>query len=117
VGHNAKVFDIPWLLHQLTVHGMLIQLFDDRRINYGMDTLTIAKTAIKNDRTVGAPTGYSLPVLYQFVTGNLPDTSHPAMADVMATAAVLRFFLHAGEASLLVRGGRTIHHRSVQMFL
>jgi DNA polymerase III epsilon subunit-like protein len=34
VGHNAKVFDIPWLLHQLTVNGMLTQLFNDRRINY-----------------------------------------------------------------------------------
>lgn len=106
VGHNAKVFDIPWLLHQLTVHGMLTQLFDDRRIHYGMDTLTIAKTAIKNDRTVGAPTGYSLPVLYQFVTGDLPDTSHRAMADVNATAAVFRFFWHAREEAFFSIGER-----------
>jgi DNA polymerase III epsilon subunit-like protein len=106
VGHNAKVFDIPWLLHQLTVHEMLTQLFDDRRINYRMDTLTIAKTSIKNDRTLGAPTGYSLPVLYQFVTGDLPDTSHQAMANVMATAAVFRFFWHAREECFFFIGER-----------
>jgi Exonuclease len=110
LGHNAKVFDIPWLFHQLTVHGMLNQLFDDRRINYGMDTLTIVKTAIKNDRTVGAPTGYSLPVLYQFVTGDLPDTSHRAMADVMATAAVFRFFWDAREECFFFIGERGPYH-------
>jgi hypothetical protein len=52
VGHNAKVFDIPWLIHQLTVHGIINILLGDRRFNYGMDTLVIAKTAIKNNKKV-----------------------------------------------------------------
>jgi DNA polymerase III epsilon subunit-like protein len=95
VGHNAKVFDIPWLVHQLKVHNLLHLLLGDGRFRFGLDTLKIAKTAIRNDRNVGTPSAYNLPTLYQFVTGKLPDTSHRAMADVNATATIFRFFFEA----------------------
>jgi DNA polymerase III alpha subunit (gram-positive type) len=52
VGHNAKVFDIPWLMHQLSVHGIISILLGNGRFNYGMDTLVIAKTAIRNNKKV-----------------------------------------------------------------
>jgi hypothetical protein len=52
VGHNAKVFHIPWLMHQLTVHGIINILLGNGRFNSGMDTLVIAKTAIENDKKV-----------------------------------------------------------------
>jgi DNA polymerase III epsilon subunit-like protein len=90
VFHNAKVFDIPWLMHQLTAHGIINILLGDGRFNYGMDTLVIAKTAIKNDKKSGSPSAYNLPTL--FVSGRLPETSHRAMADVKATATIFCFF-------------------------
>ena len=52
VRHNAKVFDIPWLMHQLTVHGIINFLLGDGRFKYGMDTLEIAKRAIKTTTKV-----------------------------------------------------------------
>jgi DNA polymerase III epsilon subunit-like protein len=76
VGHNAKVFDIPWLMHQLTVHGIL----GDGRFNYGMDTFVIAKTAIKNDKKSGSPSAYNLPTLFKFVSGRLPETGQWPMS-------------------------------------
>jgi DNA polymerase III epsilon subunit-like protein len=44
VGHK-KVFDIPWLMHQLTVHGIINILLGDGKFHFGMDTLEIAKAA------------------------------------------------------------------------
>jgi DNA polymerase III epsilon subunit-like protein len=97
VGHNAKVFDIPWQMHQLTVHGIINNLLGNGRINYGMDTLGIAKTAIKNNQKSGSPSAYNLPTLFQFVSRRLPDTSHRAMADVKGTATIFRFFWETRE--------------------
>ena len=93
VGHNAKGFDIPFLVHQLNVHGMSGRLFEDKRIRYGIDTLQLARKGIKEaDKTkIGTPTAYNLPTLFQFVSGRLPSESHRAMADVKATATVFRF--------------------------
>jgi DNA polymerase III epsilon subunit-like protein len=93
VGHNAKGFDIPFLVHQLNVHGMSGRLFEDQRIRYGIDTLQLARNGIKvADKTkIGTPTAYNLPTLFQFVSGRLPSESHRAMADVKATATVFRF--------------------------
>jgi Transposase IS4 len=67
-------------------------LFDDKRFGLGIDTLTLAKYAMKHsDCSVGAgvPTAYNLPTLFQFVTGKLPSTSHRAKSDVDATATTI----------------------------
>jgi DNA polymerase III alpha subunit (gram-positive type) len=86
VGHNGKVFDIPFFIHQLGVHGIERRLIED-----GMDTLQIAQKGICDDKTgVGVPSAYNLQTLFQFVSGSLPLTSHYAMADVKATATVFR---------------------------
>jgi DNA polymerase III alpha subunit (gram-positive type) len=92
VGHNGKGFDIPFLIHQLGVHGVQQRLIEDGRFRFGMDTLQIARKGIRDDKTgVGVPTAYNLPTLFQFVSGSLPSTSHRAMADVKATATVFPF--------------------------
>jgi DNA polymerase III epsilon subunit-like protein len=89
VGHNGKVFDIPFFIHQLGVHGIEQRLIEDGRFSFGMDTLQIAQKGICDDKTrVGVPTAYNLQTLFQFVSGSLPSTSHCAMADVKATATV-----------------------------
>jgi hypothetical protein len=91
VGHNAKVFNIPWLMHQLTVHGTINILLGNGRFNYyGMDTLVIAKTAIKNDNKSGSPSAYNLPTLFQFVSGRMPDTSLLEVAVLRSRRNLLR---------------------------
>jgi DNA polymerase III alpha subunit (gram-positive type) len=90
VGHNGKVFDIPFFIHQLGVHGIEQRLIEDGRFSFGMDTLQIAQKSICDDKTgVGVPTAYNLQTLFQFVSGSLPLTSHCAMADVKATATTV----------------------------
>jgi hypothetical protein len=92
VGHNGKVFDIPFLFHQLSEHGIADRLFQDGRFGLGIDTLNVARKGICNDKSgIGVPSAYNLPTLYQFVTGLLPLTWHCAMADVKATATIFRF--------------------------
>ena len=56
VGQYAKGFDIPFLVHQLNVHGMSGRLFEDKRIRYGIDTLQLARKGIKE---CFSPTGRS----------------------------------------------------------
>jgi DNA polymerase III epsilon subunit-like protein len=92
VGHNAKVFDIPFLLHQMCEHGISKRFFDDDRFGYGIDTLQLARKGIRiNNSGIGIPSAYNLPTLFQFVAGTLPPTSHRAMADVKATGVIFRF--------------------------
>jgi DNA polymerase III epsilon subunit-like protein len=92
VGHNGKVFDIPFLIHQLSDHGITDRLFQDGRFGLGIDTLHVACKGIRNDKSgIGVPSAYNLPTLFQFVTGLLPSTWHCAMADVKATATIFRF--------------------------
>jgi hypothetical protein len=68
VGHNGKVFNIPFFIHQLGVHGIERRLIEDGRFSFGMDTLQIAQKGICNDKTgVGVPTAYNLQTLFQFV--------------------------------------------------
>jgi DNA polymerase III epsilon subunit-like protein len=54
VGHNSKVFDIPWLMHQLKVHDLIHLLLGDGRFNFGLDTLYIAKKSIRSNQNVGS---------------------------------------------------------------
>jgi ATP-dependent DNA helicase DinG len=92
VGHNGKVFNIPFLIHQLSEHGIADRLFQDGRFGLGIDTLNVTRKGIRNDKSgIGVPSAYNLLTLYQFVTGLLPLTWHRAMADVKATATIFRF--------------------------
>jgi DNA polymerase III epsilon subunit-like protein len=87
VGHDGKVFDVPFLLHQMCEHGIAAKFFQDGRFGLGIDTLNLACKAICNNKSgIGIPSAYTLPTLFQFVTGMLPSTSHRAMADVKATS-------------------------------
>jgi len=72
---------------------MADQFFQDKRFGLAIDTLRLAKYAMQQGtaRSVGVPSAYNLPTLFQFVTGKLPQTSHRAKADVDATATIFRF--------------------------
>jgi DNA polymerase III epsilon subunit-like protein len=89
VGHNAKVFDVPFLLHQMCEHGIAASFFQDGRFGFGIDLLNLARKAIRKDKSgIGIPSAYNLPTLFQFVTGMLPSTSHCAVADVKAASTI-----------------------------
>jgi hypothetical protein len=92
VGHNRKVFDLPFLIHQMCEHRIADRVFQDGRFSLGIDTLNVARKGICNDKSgFGVPSAYNLPTLYQFVTGLLPSTWHCAMADTKATATLFCF--------------------------
>jgi DNA polymerase III epsilon subunit-like protein len=89
VGHNANVFDLPFLLHQMCEHRIADRFFQGSRFGYGIDTLNVARKGICNEKSgVGVPTAYNLPTLFQSVAGLLPSTSHCAMTDVKATGTI-----------------------------
>jgi DNA polymerase III epsilon subunit-like protein len=89
VAHNGKVFDIPFLIQQLSVNGMVDTFLQDKRIGFGIDTMTLARKSIRANRTAGIPVAYNLGALYQYITGQPPTVSHRALADVKATIIVL----------------------------
>jgi DNA polymerase III epsilon subunit-like protein len=92
VGHDANVFNIPFLLHQMCEHRIADRFFQDSRFGYGIDTLNVARKGIYDDKSgIGVPTAYNLPTFFQFVAGLLPSTSHCAMADVTATGTIFPF--------------------------
>jgi len=93
VGHNGRVFDIPFFIHQLFVHNMHEQLFGDSLFRFGLDTMRISKKAVsKSGSWIGVPTAYNLKSLFQFVTGSvLFDNAHRAFDDVKATMTLLRY--------------------------
>jgi DNA polymerase III epsilon subunit-like protein len=90
VGHNSKVFDIPFLVEQLCRYQMADAFLGDKRFGLGLDTLKISREAVKRTN-LGIPTAYNLSALFQFVTGTIPPTWHRAMADVKATSTIFRF--------------------------
>jgi DNA polymerase III alpha subunit (gram-positive type) len=51
VRHNAKVFDVPFLLHQMCEHGIAASFFQDGRFGLGIDTLNLARKAICKDKS------------------------------------------------------------------
>jgi DNA polymerase III alpha subunit (gram-positive type) len=64
VAHNAKVFDVPFLLHQMCEHGIAVSFFQDGRFGFGIDTLNLARKAICKDKSgIGIPSAYNLPTL------------------------------------------------------
>ena len=92
VAHNGKAFDFPFFLQQLSVHQMLDHFLQDARFGFGLDTLQIARKGIQNNlATVGVPSAYNLPTLFQFVTGKSPQLSHRAMADVKSMLSVFKY--------------------------
>ena len=78
VAHNGKVFDIPLLMQQLSVHRMVDTFFHDERIGLGLDTLQLARKSIQENKTAGVPVAYNLAALHQYVTGHPPNVSHRA---------------------------------------
>jgi DNA polymerase III alpha subunit (gram-positive type) len=91
VGHNARVFDIPFLMQQLHVHNIHETLLTDKRFGYGLDTMRIAKESMSQTASVVVPSAYNLKTLFQFVTGRQMENCHRALDDVKATICVLRF--------------------------
>jgi hypothetical protein len=87
VGHNRKVFYIPFLIHQLCEHRIADRFFQDSRFGFGIVTLNVARKGIWDNKSgIAVPTAWNLPTWFQFVTGLLPSTWQCAMADVKATA-------------------------------
>jgi hypothetical protein len=78
VAHNGKVFDIPFLIQQLSVNGMVDTFLQDKRIGFGIDAMTLAQKSIQANQTAGIPVAYNLGALYQYVTGQPPTVSHHA---------------------------------------
>lgn len=91
VGHNCQVFDIPFFVHLLSKHQMAKAFFEDKRFGYFIDTLRVARSAAKLKKLEGVPAAFNLGCLYQFVTGELPDTTHRALDDVKSTGTIFRF--------------------------
>ena len=89
VGHNGRVFDIPFFLHQLCNYKMQSEFFEDIRLGFGLDTMRIARKAIAADTTNGVPSKYNLRDLYEFVTGKVLENAHRAFDDVKATTTIL----------------------------
>ena len=91
VGHNGKVFDIPFLFNQFRIHKLDELFFGDTRFGFGLDTMRIARESVKKRASsLGVPSAYNLRTLFQFVTGNVMENSHCALDDVKATVSVLR---------------------------
>ena len=88
VAHNARVFDVPFLMRSLHRHN-LHHLWDDNRYGWTIDTLQIARCIFQNPAT-RKPTNMKLGTLFQFVTGNEMETCHRAMSDVKALYAIFR---------------------------
>jgi DNA polymerase III alpha subunit (gram-positive type) len=56
VRHNAKVFNVPFLLHQMCEHGIAASFFQNGRFGFGIDTLNLARKAIRKDKSgIGIP--------------------------------------------------------------
>ena len=86
------ILDLPFFIQQLSAHDMLHQFLEDARFGFGLDTLQVARKGVQgSDRSVGIPSAYNLPTLFQFITGHPPELSHRAMADVKATISVFRY--------------------------
>jgi ATP-dependent DNA helicase DinG len=110
VAHNGKGFNIPFFVQQLSKHNTLNLLFDDGRFGYGIDTLQVARTAVKNHPDASVPTSYSLPILFQFISGAPPTLSHRAMADVKATISMFydtKYFGKHGKNAFFYSKDRT----------
>ena len=107
VGHNGKVFDIPFFINQLCIHDMDELFLGDDRFGFGLDSMRIAKESVRKRATNGVPSAYNLKTLYQFVTGKPMESSHRALDDVKATIAVLRheaFWEHRKEDLFIING-------------
>ena len=89
VGHNSRTFDVPFLLRSMIKYRIEETFFSDRRFGLALDTLRIAKSAVRNRACPVVPSAYNLSTLFQFVTGNNLENAHQALNDVKATVSVL----------------------------
>jgi len=90
VGHNGRSFDIPFWIEQLRNHNLEGEFFGDIRFGFGLDSLRLAKDAVKSRVCQEIPSAYNLKTLFEFVTGKAFDTGHRAYEDVKATITVLK---------------------------
>jgi hypothetical protein len=93
VAHNGKVFDISFLMQQLSVNGMVDAFLQDKRFGLELNTLQLAHKSIQQNWTAGVPVAYNLSALHQYVTSHPPTVSHHAMADVKATITMLFYHI------------------------
>jgi DNA polymerase III epsilon subunit-like protein len=84
VGHNGKVFNIPFLFNQFRIHKLDELFFGDTRFGFGLATIMrMARESVKKRASsLGIPSAYNLQTFFQFVTGNLMEISHCALDDV-----------------------------------
>ena len=55
VGHNSRVFDVPFLAQHLINYKIDEEFFGDNRFRFGLDTMRIAKQAVsRNPSTNGS---------------------------------------------------------------
>ena len=78
-------------MQQLLTHEMVDQFLEDARLGFGLDTLQVARKGILDNQSVGVPSAFNLPTLFQYVTGDCPPQLHRALADVKATISVFRY--------------------------
>jgi hypothetical protein len=91
VGHNGKSFDIPFFVRQLSANNMENAFFRDKRFGFGIDTLQVARRAIKENKSLDVPQSFQLGILYQYVSGREIQGWHRATADVKSTISILHF--------------------------
>jgi DNA polymerase III epsilon subunit-like protein len=91
VGHNSKAFDIPFFLQLLCANNIADTLFSDKRFGFGLDTMLLARKAVRDRNNLEVPSAYNLTALFQYVTGSSPITAHRALSDVNSTSTLLRF--------------------------
>jgi hypothetical protein len=77
------------LIQKLSVNGIVDTFLQDKRIGFGIDTMTLARKSILGNRMASIPIAFNLGALYQYPTGQPPTVSHCALADVKATISVL----------------------------
>jgi hypothetical protein len=81
VGHNSRVFDVPFLAQHFCNYTIYEEFFGDNRFRFGLDTMRIAKQAVsRNPSTNGLhPPAYNLRDLHTFVTGKCYENTPRAM--------------------------------------
>jgi hypothetical protein len=78
VGHNSRVFYVPFMAQHLINYKIDEEFFGDNRFRFGLDTMRIAKQAgSRKPSTNGSrPLAYNLRDLHTFVTGKCYENSH-----------------------------------------
>jgi len=87
VAHNGNRFDIPFLFKSFEVYSVDISGIPFKG---KIDTIDLAKCAIRADSTMRVPDNYQLATIYKYVTGQSLDNGHRAISDAKATLFILQ---------------------------